>query len=68
LFGLLAHTWPNDAKAPDALLAQGNAQIEGGDAKSGRKTLETLIATYPTSSAAGPARSRLKSLPPPKKK
>ena len=68
LFGLLASTWPNDAKAPDALLAEANAQIEGGDTKAGRKTLEALIEKYPANSAAPAAKSRLKSLPPPKKK
>lgn len=68
LFGTLAATWPNDAKAPDALMAQANAQIEGGDAKSGRKTLEMLIEKYPSSSTAAAAKSRLKSLPAPRKK
>ena len=68
LFGHLANTWPNDVKAPDALLAAANAQIEGGDAKSGRKTLEMLIEKYPASSVAPAAKSRLKSLPPAKKK
>lgn len=68
LFGVLATTFPNDAKAPDALLAQANAQIEGGDAKAGRKTLETLIEKYPSSSTAPAAKARLKSLPAPRKK
>ncbi|MDO8931733.1 MAG: tol-pal system protein YbgF [Rhodocyclaceae bacterium] len=68
LFGHLAGTWPNDAKAPDALLAEANARIEGGDAKGGRKALETLIEKYPASSATPSAKSRLKGLPPQKKK
>ena len=68
LFGLAAVNWPNDAKAPDALLAQANAQIEGGDAKSARKTLEGLIEKYPASSAAPSAKARLKSLPATRKK
>ena len=68
LFSHLADSWPNDAKAPDALLAAANAQIESGDAKTGRKTLETLIEKYPASSVVPSAKSRLKSLPPPKKK
>ncbi|MDD5250518.1 MAG: tol-pal system protein YbgF [Rhodocyclaceae bacterium] len=63
LFNLLAATWPGDAKAPDALLAAANAQLEGGDAKTCRKTLEALIAKYPTSNAAASAKARLKSLP-----
>lgn len=68
LFGRLAATWPNDAKAPEAMLAQANAQIEGGDAKAGRRTLEGLIEKYPSSSALPSAKSRLKSLPPAKRK
>lgn len=65
----LADVWPNDSRAPDALLAAANAQIESGDAKGGRKTLETLIEKYAASGAASAAKARLKSLPlPPKKK
>jgi len=68
LFGTVAAKWPNDAKAPDALLAQANAQIEGGDAKSARKTLETLVEKYPTATATPSAKARLKSLTAPRKK
>lgn len=68
VFNHLAATWPNDARAADALLAAANAQIEDGDVKSGRKTLETLIDKYPASSVAPAAKSRLKALPPPAKK
>lgn len=62
LFGVVATKWPNDAKAPDALLAQANAQVEAGDAKSARKTLETLVEKYPTATATPSAKARLKSL------
>lgn len=68
LFGAVATKWPNDAKAPDALLAQANAQIEGGDAKAARKTLETLVEKYPTATATPSAKARLKSLTAPRKK
>lgn len=68
VFGLLAATWPDDAKAPDALLAQANAQIESGNAKAGRQTLETLIEKYPASSTTPAAKSRLKSLAAARKK
>lgn len=68
LFGQLATGWPNDAKAPDALLAQANALLEGGDAKGGRKALETLVEKYPASSAAASAKTRLKALSPAKRK
>lgn len=59
-FAKVAATWPNDAKAPDALLGQANAQSEAGDAKGARKTLEALLAQYPTSNAAQAAKQRLK--------
>jgi tol-pal system protein YbgF len=67
-FVLLANTWPNDAKAPDALLAAGNAQLEGGNVKAARTTMETLVQKYPGSNAAASAKARLKSLPAPKKR
>jgi tol-pal system protein YbgF len=68
LFAKLAATWPDDAKAPDALLGQANCQQESGDAKGARKTLETLVEKYPASAAATVAKQRLSPRPPPKKK
>lgn len=59
-FAKLAATWPNDARAPDALLGQANSQQEAGDAKGAKKTLEQLIERYPSSSAAQTAKQRLK--------
>lgn len=59
-FAKVVATWPADAKAPDALLGQANAQAEAGDAKGARKTLETLVAKYPASNAAQAAKQRLK--------
>lgn len=59
-FGKVAVTWPNDAKAPDALLAQGNALAEAGDTKGSKKAFETLVAQYPASPAAQTAKARLK--------
>jgi tol-pal system protein YbgF len=60
MFAKVAATWPNDAKAPDALLAQGNALTEAGDSKGAKKVLEALIAQYPTTTAAQTAKQRLK--------
>ena len=60
LFARTAKTWPDDPKAPDALLGQGSAQYDAGDARAGKKTLERLIDKYPKSSAAQTARQRLK--------
>lgn len=52
--------WPNDPKAPDAMLGQANAQFELGDSKAATKTLRALIQQYPKSSAAQTAMQRLK--------
>lgn len=52
--------WPNDPKAPDAMLGQANAQFELGDSKAATKTLQALIQQYPKSSAAQTAMQRLK--------
>lgn len=60
LFGRFATTWPDDARAPDALLNQASAQFDSGDAKGGRKTLETLVEKYPSSDAAKAAKPRIK--------
>ena len=53
---------PQSPKAPDALLAIAAIQAEQGDSGSARNTLEDIIARYPTSEAAGKARTRLSSL------
>jgi len=60
LFARVSAAWPNDARAPDALLGQANSQQEGGDLKGARKTLEQLVDRYPTSTAAQTARQQLK--------
>jgi TolA-binding protein len=39
-----------------------SSQSDMGDRKSARKTLETLVLTYPDSQAAGIARERLASM------
>lgn len=60
-------SWPNDPKAPDALLARANAQVEAKDVKGAIQTLELLIQKYPTSPAADNGRNRLKTLAPKKR-
>ncbi|RLJ68471.1 tol-pal system protein YbgF [Sulfurisoma sediminicola] len=60
LFGTVASTWPDDTKAPDALLNQANAFAAAGDAKSSRKSLELLVEKYPSSQPAQGAKLRLK--------
>jgi tol-pal system protein YbgF len=62
LFHKVSSTWPNDAKAPDAMLGMANVQQDTGDTKNARLTLEAIVAKYPTSAAADLARDRLKRL------
>ena len=57
-------TNPNDkppagAKAPDAMLSISSAQDAMNDRKGAQKTLEDLVAKYPTSGAAASAKQRL---------
>jgi len=68
VFGQVAANWPNDAKTPDALLAQANALIEVKDDKGAIKVLESLVEKYPASPAAEVARNRLKAFAPKKKR
>jgi TolA-binding protein len=44
---------------PEAVLAIANCQLEIKDNKAARKTLEDLVAKYPSSEAAAAARDRL---------
>jgi tol-pal system protein YbgF len=53
---------PDHPRAPEALLAVANCQVELKDTKGAKKTLDDLIKTYPKSEAAGAARDRLSSL------
>lgn len=50
---------PNNTRAPEAMLAVSNVQIELKDIKAARKTLEDLIKAYPQSDAAQAAKERL---------
>lgn len=58
-FNRVITSYPDDAKAPDAMLGLSSAQDEAGQAATARKTLETLVSRYPTSSAAQLAKQRL---------
>ena len=55
----LLAAFPDSQKVPDALLNIASAQIELGDNGGAKKTLEEIVAKYPTSEAAGKARQRL---------
>jgi len=60
MFAQLYQGWPNDAKAPDAMLGQANCLEQAGDNRGMRKALVALVARYPESSAAQAAKLRLK--------
>jgi tol-pal system protein YbgF len=51
--------YPDSQKIPDALLNVASGQVELGDAAGARRTLEEIVAKYPTSEAAGKAKQRL---------
>ncbi|MFT3666444.1 MAG: tol-pal system protein YbgF [Piscinibacter sp.] len=53
---------PAHAKAPEAMLAIANCQIELKDSRAARKTIGELVQAYPKSEAAQAGRERLASL------
>jgi len=61
-FRALVGGYPDSAKAPEALLAIANCQVELKDTKGARRTIDELIKTYPKSEAAQAGRERLASL------
>ena len=61
-FRTLVGTSPDNAKAPEAMLAIANCQAELKDAKGARKTIDDLLKAYPRSEAAQAGRERLVSL------
>ena len=55
----LLAAWPDNPKAPDAMLSIASAQETMGAKGEAQKTLQELIARYPGSSASVSARQRL---------
>jgi len=55
----LVNEFGTHARAPEAMLAMANSQVELKDARGARRTLEDLIKRYPQSEAAAAARERL---------
>jgi tol-pal system protein YbgF len=51
--------WPENSKAPDALLNIASSQAELGDSPAARETLRALVKKYPSSPAAEQAKQRL---------
>jgi TolA-binding protein len=58
----LISTYPESASVPDALLNMASSYIELGDNGAARKTMDSLVARYPSSDAAEKARRRSASL------
>ncbi|MBL8438558.1 tol-pal system protein YbgF [Zoogloea sp.] len=58
-FKQVATSWPEDPRAPDALLGLATCQQSMGDEKAMRKTLDTIVQKYPGSTAAKTAKQRL---------
>lgn len=61
-FRALVAADPEHVRAPEAVLAIANCQVELKDVKSARKTLEDLVKAYPQSEAASVAKERLSKL------
>jgi len=53
---------PNSPRAPEALLAVANCEVEMKDVKAARKTIGELVKAYPKSEAAQAGRDRLATL------
>jgi tol-pal system protein YbgF len=60
--------WPDDAKAPDAMLNIATSQEQLGDRRGAQRTLESVCARYPASPACDSARKRFAPPPPGAKK
>lgn len=58
----LVTQFPAHPRAPEAMLALANSQVELKDSKAARRTLEDLVKTHPQSEAADAARERLSRL------
>jgi len=61
-FRSLVSNAPDHPRAPEALLAVANCQVETKDTKAARATIGELIKTYPKSEAAQAGRERLAAL------
>jgi tol-pal system protein YbgF len=53
---------PEHVHVPEAMLTIANCQMEGKETKAARKTLEELVASFPTTDAANAAKDRLSRL------
>jgi tol-pal system protein YbgF len=58
----LVQQFPDHLRAPEAMLAMANSQVELKESKAARLTLGNLVKSYPDSEAAAAARERLAKL------
>ncbi|KAA3654028.1 MAG: tol-pal system protein YbgF [Proteobacteria bacterium] len=58
-FNTVVNQWPQDARAPDALLGVANCQRAMGERRLEQNTLKAVISQYPDSAAAKSAKQRL---------
>ncbi|MCB1939678.1 MAG: tol-pal system protein YbgF [Rhodocyclaceae bacterium] len=58
-FNTVVNQWPDDPRAPDALLGVANCQRALGERRLEQKTLKTVMERYPDSAAAKSAKQRL---------
>ena len=58
----LLAAWPDNPKAPDAMLKKGYSQIELGERGQGAATLNAVINEFPGTEAARLANTRLRTL------
>lgn len=58
----MVQQFPTHAKAPDAMIAIANNQMESGQKAAAKKTLETVVSKYPGTEGAQAASNRLKTL------
>jgi tol-pal system protein YbgF len=58
-FRSLVQSAPDHQRAPEAMLAIANCQLELKDSKSARKTIEDLMAKFPNTDAAAAGKDRL---------
>lgn len=61
-FRLLINSAPDSTRAPEALLAIANCQLELKDTRNARRTIDELLKTYPQSEAAQAGKERLAAL------
>jgi tol-pal system protein YbgF len=58
-FNTVVNQWPDDPRAPDALLGVANCQRALGERRLEQKTLKSVVERYPASAAAKSAKERL---------